>query len=160
MKIERPSNWPSIREHVLRRDNYTCTFCGIKNVSFDVDHILALSNGGNNDYSNLRTLCRDCHAFKTRQESSRGYRLPVVSSQGEASKIQIDLIREDIIENMKKENEWWDEEDNQWGGRNIEANDRLFDERMNYLYLVKKEKELRYGELKFEKAYEEAEAKK
>ena len=77
VKTERPSNWTSIREHVLRRDNFTCTFCGVKNVNFEVDHILALSNGGNNNYRNLRTLCRDCHVFKTKKESSRGYKLPI-----------------------------------------------------------------------------------
>jgi 5-methylcytosine-specific restriction endonuclease McrA len=36
-----------------------------------VDHVTALSNGGNNDLSNMQLLCKPCHRTKTQFEGSR-----------------------------------------------------------------------------------------
>jgi len=40
-----------------------CGFVAIHKVQLDVDHIDG--NHKNNDISNLRTLCRNCHSLKT-----------------------------------------------------------------------------------------------
>lgn len=53
--------YSSRRSAILHRDNYTCQCCGKKNCRLDVHHIIYRSNGGNNDESNLITLCKDCH---------------------------------------------------------------------------------------------------
>lgn len=58
---EYPANWDEIRHNVYRRDNYTCKQCGATNTRLHCDHIKPLSKGGTNDYSNLRTLCEECH---------------------------------------------------------------------------------------------------
>ena len=54
---------PSIRVSILHRDSYKCVFCGrrAKQVELEIDHILPFSKDGNNDPSNLQTLCFDCN---------------------------------------------------------------------------------------------------
>lgn len=61
-----PDNWEEIRVAVLKRDDFTCTICGIsadpnRNTVLDVDHIVPRSRGGADTGSNLRTLCMTCH---------------------------------------------------------------------------------------------------
>jgi len=52
-------------------DNPCCAMCGRVVVypnGFDLDHIVALDNGGSNDDSNYQVLCNGpdgCHALKT-----------------------------------------------------------------------------------------------
>ena len=53
--------YSSRRKAVLHRDNYTCQCCGKKNCGLEVHHIIYRSNGGNNDETNLITLCKECH---------------------------------------------------------------------------------------------------
>lgn len=53
------------RYEILKRDNYSCALC----VEFDdgefskmqIHHIVPVSEGGNDEESNLITLCFDCH---------------------------------------------------------------------------------------------------
>ncbi len=73
-------NNPSVAQRVvLRRDKYTCQSCGHhdRNGSFDVDHIKPLfeANGDPSYWQtpNLRTLCKDCHKVKTREDMKRYY---------------------------------------------------------------------------------------
>lgn len=56
----------SVRVSVLHRDDYKCVFCGCSSqqVQLEVDHIMPFSKGGNNDLSNLQTLCTDCNRGK------------------------------------------------------------------------------------------------
>lgn len=61
------SEWT--KEMVKRRDGYRCVICG-STEKLEVDHIRALQNGGDNDPSNLATLCDDCHTAKTRMDNS------------------------------------------------------------------------------------------
>ena len=70
------TNWPSYRrKQVLKRDDYRCTDCLAEGLAYDrdvrkdVDHILALVEGGTNDFSNLVTRCRYHHRLKTAQEA-------------------------------------------------------------------------------------------
>lgn len=51
-----------IRIDVLERDNYTCQECGaIGNSKYHVHHIHKVSDGGQDVYDNLITLCPKCH---------------------------------------------------------------------------------------------------
>jgi 5-methylcytosine-specific restriction endonuclease McrA len=65
-----PDNWDEIRHIVYKRDNYTCQECGAKGkrvggeAEINCHHIVSLSKNGTNDYSNLITLCDDCHTKK------------------------------------------------------------------------------------------------
>lgn len=53
--------YPSRREAVLHRDNYTCQCCGRKHVRLEIHHIIFRSMGGTDDERNLITLCEICH---------------------------------------------------------------------------------------------------
>jgi len=47
----------------------------------ELDHVVALCNGGTHDASNLQGLCRECHADKTAQDM--GYtRRPTIGADG------------------------------------------------------------------------------
>ena len=62
-----------IRERVLR-DNPLCVMCqaqGIVCAAVHVDHIVAVTNGGDDsawDDGNRQSLCAECHAHKTRAD--------------------------------------------------------------------------------------------
>lgn len=64
MKGPVEGDWRSIRESVLRRDNFKCVECGMQcnRAEADVHHLLPRSAGGSNEPSNLVTLCDGCHA--------------------------------------------------------------------------------------------------
>ncbi|MDF1513436.1 MAG: HNH endonuclease [Anaerolineae bacterium] len=63
------------REAVLRRDRYTCGYCGVKisekrrgfvleKQDFTVDHILPISRGGKNTWGNTICACAACNQRK------------------------------------------------------------------------------------------------
>lgn len=54
------------RFEVLRRDNYTCRYCGGRapDVELTVDHVTPTTLGGTDDPPNLVAACRDCNAGK------------------------------------------------------------------------------------------------
>jgi len=61
-----PPDWDSRRRRVYRRDNYTCTNCGVGggdrgDEELHAHHVVPISKGGSHKTSNLTTLCRDCH---------------------------------------------------------------------------------------------------
>jgi hypothetical protein len=55
------------RYEVLRRDRYTCRFCGASapDVLLEVDHVIPRHEGGGDIASNLQVLCADCNAGKS-----------------------------------------------------------------------------------------------
>jgi 5-methylcytosine-specific restriction endonuclease McrA len=62
--------WDSARSYAMLRDRYTCRICGHRRRAreLDVDHIVEIARGGAAlEYSNLQTVCRPCHAEKTRE---------------------------------------------------------------------------------------------
>jgi len=62
-----PADWDERRRFVLQRDNHTCTSCGYPHGfrrlvrELHIHHKVSLSDGGNNEPSNLTTLCHVCH---------------------------------------------------------------------------------------------------
>ena len=56
------SHWKKIRLQVLRRDAYTCTYCG--DVANEVDHVIAKVRGGEDVLDNLVAACRACNLRK------------------------------------------------------------------------------------------------
>ena len=64
------------REHVLELQEHKCNYCRC-NVSFgeysnaDMDHIVPLNAGGEQDLSNVHVLCTPCHRRKTAMECRR-----------------------------------------------------------------------------------------
>ena len=63
------------RHNVLRRDNYSCQYCGSpKNLT--LDHLMPRSRGGETDWLNLVTACMHCNTRKgNRTPEEAGLRL-------------------------------------------------------------------------------------
>ena len=61
------------RFDILKRDGFTCQYCGRKPpvVILHVDHILAVALGGSNDDDNLLTSCSDCNLGKSAKPVDR-----------------------------------------------------------------------------------------
>jgi 5-methylcytosine-specific restriction endonuclease McrA len=52
--------WRQLREQILARDCWVCVVCGAP--ATDVDHIVAVRDGGSDHPRNLRSLCAEHHA--------------------------------------------------------------------------------------------------
>ncbi|QZY01180.1 HNH endonuclease (plasmid) [Halobaculum rubrum] len=64
-----PSNWKSVRQRILQRDEYQCQNQGCdtqggphSTAKLQVHHKTPLSEGGSHRTSNLITLCQTCHS--------------------------------------------------------------------------------------------------
>ena len=57
----------STKLKVLKRDRFTCTYCGITGADAElhVDHVIPLSKGGSNNIYNLTTACSSCNLRKS-----------------------------------------------------------------------------------------------
>ncbi len=61
------------RREVFRRDNYTCQYCGRRNIDLTIDHVTPRSIGGKHIWSNVVTACSHCNHRKggrTAEEAS------------------------------------------------------------------------------------------
>jgi len=74
-----PSNVPTsklrkvsdqLKKIVASQQRWNCKKCkNILDATYEVDHIIALEDGGNNDIQNLQALCRNCHGKKTMEDN-------------------------------------------------------------------------------------------
>jgi len=63
--IRRPR--PTIRltkREVLRRDNYTCQYCGLPSTHLTIDHVIPRRLGGRHTWENLVAACPTCNHHK------------------------------------------------------------------------------------------------
>ncbi len=69
---ERKTINKKLRFEVLKRDKFTCQYCGksAPDVVLEIDHIKPVSKGGANDIMNLITSCKDCNRGKSNIELS------------------------------------------------------------------------------------------
>ena len=51
------------RHRIMRRDGYSCVYCGSKK-DLTIDHVIPISKGGKSSYTNTVTCCKDCNAKK------------------------------------------------------------------------------------------------
>ena len=66
---------PEIRAKVLRRDNYTCSYCGSDDRrTLSVDHVIPKSKGGGDDMTNLTAACAPCNVRKGTMGPERFFR--------------------------------------------------------------------------------------
>jgi len=59
---------PGVRFQVFKRDNYACQMCGATaadGAKLEIDHVVPVSKGGQNNEENLQVLCRDCNIGKS-----------------------------------------------------------------------------------------------
>ena len=52
------------RKNILRRDNYTCQYCGTSNNPLTVDHVVPKSRGGKTNWTNIVVACKTCNLKK------------------------------------------------------------------------------------------------
>ncbi len=73
MKARRSKLAKAKRYQVLKRDGFACVLCGstAEMGLLEVDHKVAVVNGGTNNLENLRTLCHDCNQGKRIVEKER-----------------------------------------------------------------------------------------
>ena len=62
------SHWKKLRLQVLRRDGYTCTYCG--DVATEVDHRVPKVKGGEDSLDNCTSACRRCNIQKKDQDEA------------------------------------------------------------------------------------------
>lgn len=68
-EADRALSDPELRHRVFERDGYKCRSCSSHEL-LAVDHIVAVINGGSDDFENLQALCRSCNSSKGRKELS------------------------------------------------------------------------------------------
>lgn len=66
MAIKRKAISKKTRFDIFKRDDFTCQYCGQKPpaVVLEVDHVMPVSKGGDNEKENLVTSCFDCNRGK------------------------------------------------------------------------------------------------
>jgi 5-methylcytosine-specific restriction endonuclease McrA len=52
------------RREIFRRDNYTCQYCGRRDVTLTVDHVMPRHLGGQQAWTNLVAACSSCNHRK------------------------------------------------------------------------------------------------
>lgn len=69
------------RFEVFKRDKFTCLYCGQRppQVVLHLDHIVAVSNGGDNSTPNLATSCEACNQGKSNVPLDQA--IPVVQAE-------------------------------------------------------------------------------
>lgn len=69
----------TIKEKILNNQNQLCNNCecsllikkdDITKLKYEIDHIIPISCGGDNNIENLQALCKECHTEKTNRESA------------------------------------------------------------------------------------------
>lgn len=61
-----------IRFKIFERDRHTCQYCGAQapDVRLEVDHIIPVARGGDNEVTNLVTACYECNRGKSAKSLS------------------------------------------------------------------------------------------
>lgn len=91
-----------LRYEVLRRDNYTCRYCGAQapNVAITVDHVIPESLGGSDSPENLVAACSDCNSGKTSSMPDA----PLVAAVAEDAARWVAAMRQAVEENRMNDN--------------------------------------------------------
>ena len=53
-----------LRQAIFTRDGHVCRYCGENEGPFEIDHVLAVANGGDNSAKNLVVACVPCNRSK------------------------------------------------------------------------------------------------
>ncbi|MFZ5878252.1 MAG: HNH endonuclease [Chloroflexota bacterium] len=65
MQVHRPRPHVKLtRREVFRRDNYTCQYCGRRDVGLTVDHVMPRHLGGEHTWTNVVAACPSCNHRK------------------------------------------------------------------------------------------------
>lgn len=66
MAKDRKTISPKVRFEIFKRDLFKCQYCGRTppHVILNVDHVIPVAEGGDNNKLNLVTSCKDCNTGK------------------------------------------------------------------------------------------------
>ncbi|CAG0971642.1 hypothetical protein ANAEL_01214 [Anaerolineales bacterium] len=65
IQIHRPRPHVKLtRREIFRRDNYTCQYCGRRDIPLTVDHVIPRHMGGQHNWTNLVAACSSCNHRK------------------------------------------------------------------------------------------------
>ncbi len=70
IKVRR-NDIPLTKRNILRRDGYTCQYCGRKGNDMTVDHVIPRSQGGEDSWENLVCACTSCNSKKGERTPSQ-----------------------------------------------------------------------------------------
>ena len=59
--------WDKVRQRIFKRDCGLCQVCNLAGrikVGTEIDHIVAVTNGGTDEECNLQVICSECHLAK------------------------------------------------------------------------------------------------
>ncbi|NIR52078.1 HNH endonuclease, partial [candidate division KSB1 bacterium] len=58
------------KKNILRRDDFTCQYCGNQENPLTVDHIIPKSRGGKTTWTNVVVACKPCNMKKGSRTAS------------------------------------------------------------------------------------------
>jgi len=73
------------KKNILKRDNFTCQYCGNSNNILTVDHVRPKSRGGKTNWTNVVGACKPCNLKKGNQylqETEMRLRRPPIKPDG------------------------------------------------------------------------------
>lgn len=75
--VKRPMRRVRLRRRtLLKRDNYTCQYCGKRSHDLTIDHVVPRSQGGKTAWENVVAACKSCnHKKADRTPEQAGMRL-------------------------------------------------------------------------------------
>ncbi len=87
-----------LRFEILRRDHFTCQYCGKRapEAELHIDHRVSVLHGGTNDRLNLVTACIDCNLGK----SWRSVRIRLDSTFAERTIAAIERAYERVFDDL------------------------------------------------------------
>jgi len=63
------------RNKIAFKQKWTCAMCRqLLPPTFEIDHIIALCNGGKDQTGNMQALCNNCHAAKTSTDREQRFK--------------------------------------------------------------------------------------
>lgn len=88
-----------LREYILTKWDHKCAYCGIKNVPFQIEHIVPKIRGGTNRVGNLTLACKPCNQAKgNRTALEFGYpRVACIAQMPMKDAAHISIIKVPII---------------------------------------------------------------
>lgn len=72
------------KRNVMKRDKYTCQYCGVQTKDLTIDHVMPKSRGGQTSWDNVVTACQPCNhskADKTPEEAKMALKKDPVRPQ-------------------------------------------------------------------------------
>ena len=93
-------NIPLTRKNILKRDNYTCQYCGEVSKKITIDHIIPKDKNGKDTWSNLVSACNNCN-FKKGNKFLNETRMQLLKKPSKPSYIY------HMQKHISKEHESW-----------------------------------------------------